>query len=135
MHIFCHRNTPYAYDDRGATDWMSRHFFSGGIMPSDDLPLHFQDQLQLVDHYRWSGLHYEKTANAWLENMDHRRSGILPVLADTYGADQAERWFQRWRIFFMACAELFALNEGREWHVSHYLFRRSDLNYAGASGK
>jgi cyclopropane-fatty-acyl-phospholipid synthase len=123
MHIFCHRNSAYEYLDKGPSDWMSRHFFSGGIMPADELPLRFQDDLSLVKKHRWNGRHYERTANAWLRNMDDRRDRVLPILEDTYGAANAEQWFQRWRIFFMACAELFGLNQGREWYVSHYLFR------------
>ena len=135
LHIFCHRSTPYAYVDEGAGDWMSRHFFSGGIMPSDDLPLHFQDHLEFLGRDRWSGKHYEKTSNAWLENMDRRRAEIMPVLEAAYGADQAAKWFQRWRIFFMACAELFAFEEGREWFVSHYRFRRRELAGERGTGK
>jgi len=122
MHIFCHRNTPYEFLDDGPSDWMGRHFFSGGIMPSEDLPLRFQENLRLSRRYRWNGKHYEKTANAWLANMDNRRDQVLPILAATYGEADCERWFQRWRIFFMACAELFAYNGGNEWYVAHYLF-------------
>jgi cyclopropane-fatty-acyl-phospholipid synthase len=124
MHIFCHRLAAYEYVDKGPGDWMSRHFFTGGIMPSADLPLHFQQHLGLESRWLWDGRHYEKTANAWLENMDRRKADIMPVLRDTYGADQAGRWFQRWRIFFMACAELFGTNDGQEWMVGHYLFHR-----------
>jgi cyclopropane-fatty-acyl-phospholipid synthase len=124
MHIFCHRDTPYLFEDRGADDWMSRHFFSGGMMPSDSLPLHFQDHLKLIKQWRWSGMHYQKTSNAWLENMDNRRAVILPILAETYGIDSAEIWWQRWRIFFMACAETFGYDNGHTWWVSHYLFER-----------
>lgn len=125
MHIFCHRDCAYEFRDEGPSDWMGRHFFSGGIMPSDSLPLRFQEHLKLERHDRWSGTHYEQTANAWLENMDARRELIMPIMAKTYGAENAERWFQRWRIFFMACAELFAYGDGREWFVSHYLFSRA----------
>lgn len=123
-HIFCHRNCAYEFVDQGPRDWMSRHFFSGGIMPSDNLPLHFQRDLQLVDQWRWNGLHYEKTANAWLQNMDLNKDEAMKIMAETYGDENAARWFMRWRIFFMACAELFAHNDGREWYVSHYLFER-----------
>jgi cyclopropane-fatty-acyl-phospholipid synthase len=101
---------------------MSRHFFSGVIMPSDDLPLRFQESLRLLKRDRWSGKHYARTANAWLENMDANRGRVISIMAETYGEASAERWFQRWRIFFMACAELFAFNNGQEWFVSHYLF-------------
>ena len=132
MHIFCHRSCAYEFVDEGPTDWMGRHFFSGGIMPSDDLPLRFQEDLRLLRRDRWNGRHYQHTANAWLDNMDRRRDAILPILAATYGEDRAEQWFQRWRIFFMACAELFGLDEGREWYVAHYLFARRD-DEAGAS--
>jgi cyclopropane-fatty-acyl-phospholipid synthase len=131
MHIFCHRSCVYEFLDQGPSDWMGRHFFSGGIMPSDDLPLRFQDRLKLVERHRWNGRHYEKTANAWLDNMDRRRERILPILAQTYGEEHAERWFGRWRIFFMACAELFGFRNGQEWFVSHYLFSRADSDPVG----
>ena len=123
MHIFAHRSTPYEFLDNGPGDWMSRHFFSGGMMPSDDLPLFFQEHLSIVERWRWNGTHYAKTSNAWLANMDRRRGAVIPVLADTYGEDVA-KWWMRWRMFFMACAELFAFNNGQEWYVAHYLFRR-----------
>ena len=126
MHIFCHRSNAYEFLDEGPSDWMGRHFFSGGIMPSDDLPLRFQEHLRLLRRDRWSGHHYEKTANAWLNNMDARRDHIMPSLAETYGEANAERWFQRWRIFFMACAELFAFDNGSEWFVSHYQFCKAE---------
>jgi cyclopropane-fatty-acyl-phospholipid synthase len=124
MHIFCHRTVPYEFIDVGPGDWMSRYFFSGGIMPSDSLPLHFQDHLKLVRRWRWHGQHYEKTANAWLANMDARRETLWPILTDTYGADAGATWWMRWRIFFMACAELFGHNDGQEWWIGHYLFER-----------
>lgn len=126
MHIFCHRDTPYLFEDRGVDDWMSHYFFSGGMMPSDNLPLYFQEHLTLLKKWRWSGKHYEKTANAWLDNMDRRYETIMPILAETYGSDQADLWWQRWRLFFMACAETFAYDAGQTWWVSHYLFQRKE---------
>ena len=124
MHVFCHRGTPYAFEDHGPADWMSRHFFSGGMMPSDELASRFQEHLRLVERWRWDGTHYERTANAWLANVDARRAQVLPVLAATYGSAHAAQWLQRWRIFFMACAELFGYRNGQEWWVSHTLFER-----------
>jgi cyclopropane-fatty-acyl-phospholipid synthase len=124
MHIFTHRNTPYLFEAKDASDWMSRFFFSGGMMPSTDLPLFFQDDLKLERRWQWTGLHYAKTANAWLERMDSNRSTIMPVLEQTYGKEFARIWWMRWRMFFMACAELFAFNDGQEWFVSHYRFTR-----------
>jgi cyclopropane-fatty-acyl-phospholipid synthase len=124
MHIFCHRQMPYLFEDKDGTDWMSRYFFSGGMMPSDDLPLYFQDDLRLVDRWRWNGAHYERTLNAWLENMDRRRDQVWPELVGTYGGDQGRLWWGRWRIFFMACAELFGYDRGQQWWVGHYLFER-----------
>ena len=124
MHVFVHRSTPYAFEPRDHSDWMSRHFFSGGIMPADELALRFQDRLRLVRRWRWDGTHYERTANAWLQNLDRRRDEALPVLARTYGAGEAKLWLQRWRLFFMACAGLFGHAAGQEWWVSHYLFQR-----------
>ena len=122
MHIFCHRDLPYAFEENNPTDWMGRHFFSGGMMPSDDLPLHFQQHLTLLRQWRWDGRHYEKTANAWLKNMDDNRQSLWPVLEETYGAASAQQWWMRWRMFFMACAELFGYDNGQQWWVSHYLF-------------
>ena len=123
MHVFCHRTVPYAFEVKDAGDWMSRYFFSGGIMPSDDLPLRFQDHLRLVQRWRWNGQHYEKTANAWLANLDRQRDSVWPILVETYG-DEAAQWSVRWRLFFMACAELFGYDHGQQWWVSHYLFER-----------
>jgi cyclopropane-fatty-acyl-phospholipid synthase len=122
MHVFVHRATPYAFVPRDDSDWMSRYFFSGGMMPSDDLALHCQDDLRLLNRWRWDGTHYERTANAWLANMDAHRDVTYPVLAATYGERDAGLWWGRWRIFFMSCAELFGYERGQQWWVSHYLF-------------
>ena len=124
MHIFCHRSCAYAFEDKGPSDWLSRHFFSGGLMPSLDLPLQFQRDLLLRDRWVWDGRHYAKTANAWLANMDRRKSAVVAIFRRTYGAEHAAQWFMRWRIFFMACAELFGHAGGQEWFVGHYLFSR-----------
>jgi cyclopropane-fatty-acyl-phospholipid synthase len=124
MHVFAHRAVPYAYEVRDASDWMSRHFFSGGMMPCDDLPLRFQDDLRAVRRWRWDGTHYAKTSNAWLANLDARRGEALEVLAEVHGADSALQWLQRWRVFFMACAELFAFDCGQAWWVTHTLLER-----------
>ncbi|WP_029148975.1 cyclopropane-fatty-acyl-phospholipid synthase family protein [Methylophilus sp. 5] len=123
-HIFVHCNSPYTFDVKGEDDWMSHYFFSGGMMPSDDLPLYFQDDLKLINKWRWNGTHYAKTANAWLANMDHHHASLTPVLQSVYGQAEAEIWRQRWRIFFMACAELFDYQQGQTWWVSHYLFSK-----------
>ena len=125
MHIFTHRNTPYAFVDEGAGDWMSRHFFSGGMMPSADLPLHFQNHLSIERQWRWSGQHYQRTAEAWLRQLDQQRGAVQELFTQVYGARDAGLWLQRWRIFFMACAELFGFDQGQEWFVSHYRFRRA----------
>jgi cyclopropane-fatty-acyl-phospholipid synthase len=124
MHVFVHRTTPYLFLERDDSDWMSRYFFSGGMMPSDDLALHFQDHLRFVQRWRWDGTHYARTAEGWLANMDARRATLWPVLEKAYGAADTAVWWTRWRLFFMACAELFGYGQGRQWWVSHYLFER-----------
>ncbi|MCX7110404.1 MAG: cyclopropane-fatty-acyl-phospholipid synthase [Proteobacteria bacterium] len=125
MHIFVHRALPYLFTVEDESDWMSQHFFSGGMMPSDDLPFYFQDSLTLVRNWRWNGRHYEKTANAWLANMDNNKEKVWPILAETYGAESAQTWWVRWRLFFMACAELWGYDKGQQWWVGHYLFENS----------
>ncbi len=122
IHIFSHKTLVYPFTEEGEGDWMGRNFFSGGIMPSHQLLLYFQNDLRIESSWRISGSHYEQTSIAWLNKMDSRRNEIIEIFNESYGKDQASIWFQRWRIFFMACEVLFGYDYGREWGVSHYRF-------------
>lgn len=123
-HVFTHSRFAYHFEARDETDWMSRYFFTGGMMPAHDLFPRFQDDLKLVADWKVNGRHYARTAEHWLKNMDAHRSEILPLFAETYGAGQARKWWSYWRVFYLACAELWWFRNGEEWHVSHYLFRQ-----------
>ncbi len=124
VHIFVHREFCYPFEVRDETDWMSKYFFAGGIMPSQDLLLFFQKDLRIESQWHVDGTHYQQTSEHWLENMDRHRERITELFAETYGADQALTWIVRWRLFFIAVAEFFGTDRGREWFVSHYLFRK-----------
>jgi cyclopropane-fatty-acyl-phospholipid synthase len=123
VHHFCHRHLAYPYETAGAGNWMGRYFFTGGLMPSEDLLSRFPDHFTVAQRWWWSGDHYQKTSEAWLSQLDAHERQVMPILTTTYGPENARRWFHRWRMFFLAVAEFFGLNSGREWGVTHQLLR------------
>jgi len=127
VHIFCHRNLLYPFEAEGDANWMAQYFFTSGLMPASDTLLHFQDDLRIERRWNLSGMNYQKTARAWLTNLDRHGNAVADALEGVYGTRDVQRWVQRWRMFFMACEELFGYRRGTEWLVCHYLFgkRRS----------
>jgi cyclopropane-fatty-acyl-phospholipid synthase len=122
VHIFSHRQFAYEFDSSDSGNWMAQTFFSGGLMPSDDLLLHFQRHLVLSAHWRMSGIHYARTLRTWLEKLDQNKSQVRKTLAAVYGADKQNLWLANWRLFFMACEQTWKQRWGSEYLVSHYLF-------------
>ena len=121
VHVFCHRDYAYPFETEGDDNWMGRYFFTGGIMPSFDLFQYFDKDLFIEKDWQVNGTHYERTARAWRENLEEQRGPVMNVLQKTYGSE-ADRWFHRWRLFFLACEELFGYRGGSEWLVAHYRF-------------
>jgi len=125
VHVFAHTRFSYPYEVRGPEDWMARYFFAGGMMPSEDLLPSFASDVRCVEQWRLDGTHYQRTAEAWLARMDANRDALQAVISGTYGEGEARLWWNRWRIFFMACAELWGYRRGSEWIVCHYLLERA----------
>ena len=125
VHIFCHKELMYPFETNGQGDWMARYFFTGGLMPSADTFSHFGDDLEIESSWLLPGTHYEKTSRAWLAKLDNNRNSVRAALIDTYGKQNADLWVGRWRLFFMACEELFGYAHGEQWKVAHYRFRLS----------
>ncbi|HEY4238943.1 MAG TPA: cyclopropane-fatty-acyl-phospholipid synthase family protein [Kofleriaceae bacterium] len=115
VHVFAHQRYAYPFADAGASDWMAREFFTGGLMPSTQLLHFFQDDLRLDHEWHLPGTHYARTAEAWYANLESARSQVREILGSRAAV-------QRWRVFFLACAELFGYADGREWLVAHYRF-------------
>ncbi|WVZ79649.1 hypothetical protein U9M48_027204 [Paspalum notatum var. saurae] len=124
VHLFCHKTFPYLFEDSNDDDWITRYFFSGGTMPSANLLLYFQEDVSVVNHWLISGTHYARTSEEWLKRMDKSITSIRPIFEKTYGKESATKWIAYWRTFFIAVAELFGYNNGDEWMVAHYLFRK-----------
>lgn len=124
VHIFTHKTFAYLFEVKDETDWMSKYFFTGGIMPSDHLLLYFPNHVAIEQHWHVPGTHYNKTSEMWLKNMDAHEPEIRKIFAATYGESNVTKWWSYWRVFFMACAELWGFKNGEEWMVSHYLFKK-----------
>jgi cyclopropane-fatty-acyl-phospholipid synthase len=124
IHVFAHRTAPYRFDHNDPADWIARHFFTGGIMPSHDLIRQFGDLFAVEEEWRWNGDNYARTAAAWLNNMDARPGEVEKILRGVYGTDW-RLWRRRWRLFFLATMGLFGHGDGTEWSVSHYRLKPS----------
>ena len=122
VHIFCHKELTYFYEIKNSYDWMTKYFFEGGIMPSQDIFKYFDDELEVINQWDINGNHYAQTCKAWLDNHYKNKDKILDVFDKHY--DKPKIWFNRWRIFFLSCEAFFAINNGREYFVSHYLFKK-----------
>ena len=124
IHIFTHKETPYFFETEGEDNWMGRYFFSGGQMPARNLFDEFQGEFSITNKWDWNGIHYSRTLEEWLKKADQNKEEIIKTFEKTYGERDAKVWFQRWRMFYMACSELFKYNDGTEWAVTHYLLEK-----------
>uniref|UniRef100_A0A7N0REZ4 Coclaurine N-methyltransferase n=1 Tax=Kalanchoe fedtschenkoi TaxID=63787 RepID=A0A7N0REZ4_KALFE len=124
VHYFCHKAFAYHFEDLNDDDWITRYFFTGGTMPSANLLLYFQEDVSIVDHWLVNGRHYAQTSEEWLKKMDQNLASVKPIMVSTYGKDESVKWTVYWRTFFISVAELFGYNNGEEWMVAHFLFKK-----------
>ena len=124
VHIFTHKDFAYTYNAEDQSEWMAKYFFTGGVMPSHKLLTQFDKHLRVTDSWRISGEHYQKTLEAWLEKFDRNEESIRDIFNQFYGKKNTTKWMWRWRLFFLACSELFGYKRGSEWGVSHYVFKK-----------
>ena len=122
VHIFAHKDSAYEFLTQGADNWMGRYFFTGGIMPAQQIFREFVEHLCVTDEWIWDGTHYQQTAEAWLSNLDRNKSQVVALFRQGMPGAEAKRMYHRWRIFFLACAETFGYRGGSEWIIGHYLF-------------
>ncbi len=130
VHIFCHRQLSYLFETEGTSNWMGRHFFTGGMMPAEGLLGQFSKHLSVERQWAVNGLHYAETSEAWLRNLDANRQQVVELFKQDFDHRDAVVQTQRWRMFFMACAELFRFRGGDEWYVAHYLLRPAGVTAA-----
>ncbi|OAY68021.1 (S)-coclaurine N-methyltransferase [Ananas comosus] len=124
VHYFCHKTFAYHFEDKNEDDWITRYFFTGGTMLSASLLLYFQDDVTVVNHWLVNGTHYARTSEEWLKRMDQNITSVRPIFESTYGKESATKWIAYWRTFFISVAELFRYNNGDEWMVALYLFKK-----------
>lgn len=123
VHVFTHKNYPYHFVYRDEDDWLTKYFFEGGTMPSNDLFLFFNDDLLCQRRWVVNGRNYARTSYDWLCLFDDNKEDVKRIFGDTYGNENAVKWSTRWRMFYLAVATMFEYNNGDEWMVCHYLFR------------
>lgn len=130
IHVFAHKSQAYLFEPEGdgkERDWMAEYFFTGGIMPSVTLLPHAAEgHLELLKQWEINGTHYSKTLEAWLNKQDANEKAIRNIFKECYGPKGTSLWIQRWRMFYMACSELFAFDKGNEWVVMHYCFGKAE---------
>ena len=123
LHYFAHKSYAYPFEVKDDSDWMSEHFFTGGMMPCSDLVRRVEGPFESVESWTVPGEHYARTSEDWIKKMERNKKPILEVFRACYGTKDAGMWYQRWRVFFLACAELFGFDGGDEWVVAHHLLR------------
>lgn len=86
---------------------------------TQSLQLYFQDDLTLVRSWWLNGRNYAATSEHWLQEQDKNGQAALVELerdseAKGLGREEGRKTFYRFRVFYLAVAEFFALNNGEE---------------------
>ena len=123
IQVFSHQKYPQFFDDF-SNSWMSKNFFTGGMMPYKNFYGDIQKKLKIVQSWEIEGIYYQKTLDSWLNNLEINKREISKQLSYDLKPQNSKILTNRFRMFLLICSELFGFNSGKEWVVMNHLFEK-----------